>query len=205
MRKKVVQANPHIRKRMLILCEDKKSSLLYFKSFKIDEDFQRTLYSVNIEVYKSKDNSPAGLLNDALERRRRANRERNPYNGGIWIVFDKDIYKQIDDTIKKAEVNGINWVLSVICFEIWVLLHFKLSSKPFEYCDELVKELRKYYPEYDKGKCCFNDLKELMPTAISNAEWLEKQNQSEIDRGTHICDLSAYTNIHHLVKILINK
>lgn len=194
----------NIKKRILIVCEDLKSSKLYFKAFKQDEEYKRNLSAVIVEVHPSKDNSPMGLVNYALKRKQEAIVERNEYDE-IWIVLDKDGHKNLKAALTKAKRNSINYALSIICFEIWVLLHYRKKELIFNNCKKLITELKKHYPDYDKGECCFGELRDKINTAIINAEWLEKQNKSEKDRGTHICDLSAYTNVHHLVKLLINQ
>lgn len=83
-----------ISKRILILCEDGKSSKLYFESFKKDEKLKRDLAAVSIEVIHPKDHSPVGLVRAAKEKKRKAKRERNPYDE-IWVVLDKDYHKNI--------------------------------------------------------------------------------------------------------------
>ena len=61
-----------ISKRLLIVCEDEKSSKLYFESFKRDEKLKRKLSSVDIEVVHPKDHSPVGLVNEAKEKKKKA-------------------------------------------------------------------------------------------------------------------------------------
>lgn len=78
-------------KRLLIICEDKKSSKLYFEAFKKDEKLKRDLASVSIDVVHPKDHSSVGLVMDAKQKQIKAKRERNPYNE-IWIVLDKDYH-----------------------------------------------------------------------------------------------------------------
>jgi hypothetical protein len=192
-----------IRKRMLILCEDEKSSLLYLKAFKTDEEYKRKLSAVMVEVYHPKNHSPVGLMHEAVNMRIQAKKERNPYDE-IWIVLDKDHHANLKNALNEAKKKKINYALSNICFELWLLLHFTKTKKHYKFCDELIRELRKYYTSYSKRKCCFDDLRDKMQTAIENAEWLEKQNRKDIDRGVHVADLSAYTNVHQLVKRLIN-
>ena len=103
----------NISKRILILCEDKKSSKLYFESFKRDEKLKRELSSVNIEVIHPKDHSPVGLVNMAKEKKKKANRDRNPYDE-IWVVLDKDGHANLDQAISTANDNSITIALSVI-------------------------------------------------------------------------------------------
>jgi len=61
-----------ISKRILIVCEDEKSSKLYFESFKRDEKLKRHLASVDIEVVHPRDYSPVGLVNEAKRKKKRA-------------------------------------------------------------------------------------------------------------------------------------
>ena len=67
-----------IAKRLLIVCGDKKSSKLYFESFKKDEKLKRQLASVDIQVVWPKDHSPVGLVNEAKEKRKRQNGIETP-------------------------------------------------------------------------------------------------------------------------------
>ena len=122
----------------------------------------------------------------------------------MWVVFDKDQHKFIANAYNKANTNKINIAISIICFEYWILLHFKQTTKPFRKCDYIVDELRKkYLSHYSKSNNCFNSLRNNINTAIQNANWVEKQKQLELKSGKKIYELDAYTNIHKLVKQLI--
>ncbi len=50
----------NITERILILCEDMKSSKLYFESFKKDEKLKRNLSSIDIQVFHPKNHDPVG-------------------------------------------------------------------------------------------------------------------------------------------------
>jgi len=192
-------------KRILILCEDKKSSLLYLKSFKFDEEFRRKLTSVDIEIYQPKDFSPIGLVTEAKIQKKRARWDRNPYDQ-VWIVLDKDQHLKIPEALRLAEDSNIDYVLSIVCFEYWVLLHFVQTTRAFYNCSELIKYIiDNYYPDYDKKTNCFNDLKPKLQTALSNGQWLQKQVADDFARGVKVHELSAFTNMHELVKILLNQ
>ncbi|MFA6705871.1 MAG: hypothetical protein WCS10_06750, partial [Bacteroidales bacterium] len=69
----------NVSKRVLIVCEDKKSSKIYFESFKRDEKLKRALASVDIQVVHPKDYSPVGLVTEAKQKQLKAKRERNSY------------------------------------------------------------------------------------------------------------------------------
>lgn len=193
-----------IGKRILIVCEDEKSSKLYFESFKRDEKLKRLLSSVDIEVVHPKDHSPVGLVNEAKKKKKKAKRERNPYNE-IWIALDKDGHANLDKALITARDNKIKVALSIICFEYWILLHFEKRKKPFEKCDDIIRFIKtNHFSEYDKSINSYTALKDKINTAIENGKWLIQQNQNDIDRGTNIHQLSAYTDVHVLVQKLLN-
>ena len=193
----------YLSKRILIVCEDGKSSKLYFEAFKKDEKLKRDLASVSVEVVHPKDHSPVGLVTEAKEKKRKAKRDRNPYSE-VWIVLDKDYHANLDNALNMASDNRIDVALSVICFEYWILLHFEQTTKYFKKCDDVIRYIKKnHFPAYLKSINSYEALRDKVNTAIVNSEWLLKQNQNDIDRGTNIFELSSYTDVHLLVRRLI--
>ncbi len=193
-----------VSKRILILTEDEKSSKYYFNAFKKDEKLRRDLGSVNVDVFHPKDYSPLGLVNDAKRRKNEAIRERNKYDE-IWIVLDRDGHANFAQALDTAQANQINVALSVRCFEYWVLLHFEKTTKAFHKCDEIIRYISKnHLKDYSKAYCCYELLKDKVPTAIKNGEWVVKQCKRDIDSGIKIYNLAAYTNVHQLVRKLID-
>ncbi|MBZ9729409.1 RloB family protein [Salegentibacter sp. JZCK2] len=191
-----------VSKRILILCEDKKSSLLYLDSFKKDEKTKRDLAAVDIEIYQPRDFSPVGLVTEAKERRKKAKRDRNPYDE-VWIVLDKDGHANLDRAVDMAYTSKIKVALSVICFEYWVLLHFEKTTIGFKKCDDVISYIKKnHLADYEKSTNCFLELKDKIGTAIKNGDWLDNQVENDLARGTKPYDLSAYTNMHKLVRKL---
>ena len=193
-----------IAKRLLIVCEDKKSSKLYFESFKKDEKLKRQLASVDIQVVWPKDHSPVGLVKEAKEKKKKAKRDRNPYDE-VWVVLDKDGHANLEKALITARDNKINVGLSVVCFEYWILMHFERIMKPFTKCDKIISYIKKnHFREYSKKDNVFPLLKERTPAAIRNAKWLMQRNQNDLDRGVKLFDLCAYTDIHVLVEKLLD-
>lgn len=193
-----------ISKRILILSEDEKSSLLYLDSFKKDEKLKRELSSVSIEIYQPTDFSPMGLVKEAKRKKLIAKRERNPFDE-IWVVLDKDGHANLERAINMAEGNKINVALSIICFEYWVLLHFEKTTRAFSRCDEVIKHIKRHhFSQYEKCSNCYDYLKDKIPFAIENGKWLENQVKNDIQRGTRYYELGAFTNIHKLIEKLIN-
>lgn len=194
----------HFNKRMLIVCEDIKSSKLYFEAFKKDEKLKRELAAVNIEVVHPKDYSPVGLMTEAKLKMQKAKRERNPYDE-IWIVLDKDYHANIDKAFDMAYSNRFKIAFSAICFEFWVLLHFEKTTKPFQRCEDVIAHIRKnHFSDYLKKENAYHDLKEKIQTALENGKWIVNQNMPDIERGTKLYELWAYTDVHLLVERLIN-
>ncbi|MFH0735260.1 MAG: RloB family protein [bacterium] len=191
-------------KRVLILCEDSKSSLDYFKSFQKDEKYKRNLSAWNIEIYQPENYSPLGLVEEAKKKQKRAKQDKNEYDK-IWIVLDKDKHANIKDALNTiTQLKNIEYALSIICFEYWILLHFEKTTKAFETGDKIINYIKsKHFPEYDKGICCYDTLIDKINTAITNGEWVVKTAQYDLDRGTNVAELGAYTNVHELVKELI--
>lgn len=188
----------------MIVCEDKKSSKLYFESFKKDEKLKRDLTSVSIEVVHPKDHSPLGLVVEAKAKKLKARRERNPYDE-IWIVLDKDYHSNIDKAFDMAYSNRFKIAFSVICFEFWVLLHFERTSKIFIKCEDVINHIKtNHLADYLKCESVYSMIKDRVNTAISNALWIVKYNQNDISRGVKLYNLGAYTDVHVLVERLID-
>ena len=151
-----------------------------------------------------KDYSPVGLVNKAKEKKKKAKRDRNPYDE-VWIVLDKDGHANLDQALITARDNKISVGLSVMCFEYWILLHFEKKKKPFTKCDDIISYIKNtHFKDYAKNINAYTSLKDKIDFAIENGEWLMKQNQNDIDRGAKIYDLAAYTNVHILVEKLLN-
>ena len=195
-----------LKKRILILCEDEKSSLLYFKGFKKDEEFKRKLQAIDIEVYHPHNYSPVGLFEEAKEKIKKAKAEKNPYDE-TWLVFDKDGHQNIEhvyEAIRQSKSKIIKIAISNICFEYWVLLHFEYTTKGFKNYDEIEKYLnkKKYFDKYAKKDDYFPFLKEKLEQAINHNKKLFESLKDEPDFHKPY-NLFAYTNIFELIKSII--
>lgn len=119
------------------------------------------------------------------------------YDKVFWIVdFDviirethaakngsKTALQELKEYFGKIEKKYKNRILIIInnpAFEYWHLLHFKQTSKYFETCNDVIKVLKEYLPNYEKKQKYYtkqdNDiylqLKPHLPKAISNAKKL---------------------------------
>lgn len=207
-----------LKPRILILVEGEKTEIKYINSFKKHDKFRRMLETVKTEVYKPKDHSPRGLVNEAKRRVKNSKKDKYPYKE-IWLVFDKDGHKQIPDTFNDVHEHNNNQnnkkiktfieiAFSNICFEYWILLHFEKTSKPFNRCDEnknhepnVIAYIQKNHdPNYNKSDYNFLPLLEKVSTAVENAKWLEKQNEKIEEK---LYNKNPYTDVHKLTEKII--
>ena len=82
-------------------------------------------------------------------------------------------YKKLKPENKKIKFFEIN-----PCFELWFLLHNKYKGKEYNNCNEVIKFLKKYIPDYEKTEKYFLKknlyvlLKDKLSIAVSNSKKL---------------------------------
>ena len=184
---------PRELQRLLILCEDTKSSVLYFRKFKFDEN------EVEIACVGTGKNTDS-LAEEAIAREKKARDAGKPYQQ-IWVVFDRDSFPPANlgraFDLMRAHPK-IEPCLSNECFELWYLLHFDFCDTPVNR-HNLGKILSsKIGVPYDKadGKI-YDHLESRMNTALKHADRLERRNH---ELRTHRENPS--TRVHHLVRLL---
>jgi len=189
-------------KRGLILCEGETEEK-YFKGLTTKEEYRRQFAAINVEIYKPKEHSPRGLVTEAKSKIK-ANKKDDPYDF-VWIVFDLDGHENVPDTFEQAlkAKPDVRIAFTARCFEYFVLLHFVKTTKAFAKCDDIIKEVKVHLPDYQKATDIFKILEPYTETGLANSEWLMTQNQPDIDNGSRIYQLSAYSNIHELVNELL--
>lgn len=184
--------------RILILCEGK-TEKNYFQAIKEDPEFKQALSAVNPQVVVAGSPTQMEVVTEAIKRKKRAKSENNAYKT-VWVVFDHDNHSKRRDAHELAVKKGFKIAFSSICFEQWYLLHFLKSGKAYTTPNELIRALKKHYPNYEKAKQNdFLNLKSHLQTAFKNIEWLTKQQ----DKEKHITDLNPWTDVDKLVNELI--
>lgn len=100
-----------------------------------------------------------------------------------WIAvfdseFDEPRRKSIVKARKLANKNGIICIESNPAFELWLLLHFSKSDKPYGDIDDLKDALKRYIPDYDKIAGILykqmDKIIERVPVACENALWIKE-------------------------------
>lgn len=106
--------------RFLIVCEGEKTEPNYFKAF-IDNR-RSEVKEVNV---KGCGCSTCQLINEAKKIREKLERERPVSFDRVWLVFDKDEFKDFNKAIEDAKKEGMNCAWSNQAFELWYVLHFQ--------------------------------------------------------------------------------
>ena len=180
-------------RRLLILCEDTKSSRLYLQRFPFDPN------QVQIECIGT-GMSTDTLMEEAIHRKEKAENAKAPYEA-IWVVFDKDDFplqnfNRAFDLARSHPTIHACW--SNECFELWYLLHFCLRNTGIGR-NEIWREISRYLPQpYDKASDeVFDQLQSKIEDAMRYATRLAFENAA---MGQPRRNPSTY--VHKLIKAL---
>lgn len=95
----------------------------------------------------------------------------------VWEEL-KGYCRKIEDVNKEGKIEKIRVIINNPCLEFWFLLHFESTGKYFSTCDDAIKRLKKYLPDYQKSQTYFTkqnkdiyiQLKPHLAAALLNAE-----------------------------------
>ncbi len=176
---------------ILIVCEDEKSSYLYFQKFRQELG----LPSVNVEVCGPECGSaPISVVDFAKERRDSVSTSpvRDDYDH-VFCVIDADVPTTLAQAIDKATANKLRVILSNPCFEYWYILHFRRTSALYHRSRDVVSDLKKDFPNYNKGNAdIFEEIYPKRKTAIANSKgvlrshWHGEADLRKCNPSTHV-------------------
>lgn len=200
LRKKAKQA-PY--DRVLIVCEGAKTEPKYFQELR--STFR--LSNANIIICGEECGSdPLSVVNYAISKFK----DDSDYNR-VYCVIDRDKHTTFDAAIDKlrqtrlGKGTNIYAIVSVPCFEFWLLLHYGYTTRQFcapgnaSNCELVISELKKKgrIPGYSKGdQNIFAITKDKLDLAIQNAKQLQQHNKATNS-------INPSTNIHELVEYLV--
>ncbi len=191
--------------RVLIVSEGIKTEPIYFE--KLVEHLK--LVTTDIKVTGAKHSCPQKVVGYVIEIYEETKNTKDEYDL-VFCIIDKDAHPHYEDALLDANrytpKNILHIINSTPCFELWLLLHYTYTTKPFNktmnksICEALIKdELKKYLPNYvknisnlsdDELDYIFNDT--TIQTAIKRGEKLfEYCNSGATDNPS--------TKIHQLV------
>ncbi len=182
------------RRKVLIVCEDSKSSRYYFESFPVDQE------RIEVSVIGTGMNTDS-LVEEAARKMEQAAKSRLPYSD-IWCVFDRDSFPLENYTraFQLAKNNKIKVAWANEAFELWYLLHFCYFDTGISR-DQYKEKLRQGGLDYDKAdKTIYEKVKLFQERAIKNAARLEKHWNDSVKRDPERENPS--TSVHKLVEYL---
>lgn len=91
--------------------------------------------------------------------------------GFVILDIDNDQLKaqKVSALVKSNKNTAVRFVVSNPTFEVWLLLHFKYSTKQYKDGNAVIKDLRRYLPNYEKNRDCFEVCKDKMKDAVDNS------------------------------------
>jgi hypothetical protein len=183
-------------KTILIACEGQKTEYNYFKAIK------KEYRIAALTIKRGSGKSPLNIVQEAIKF---VNDQRSK---GFtfdekWCVFDTEepeISAIVQEAIKIGRENGFNLALTNPAFEFWYLLHYEKTTRLYSNCDEVIKDLKKYIPSYEKNFEDFTDIFSRMDDALNHAEEILAQHAKDnAEEFPNPC-----SHVHHLVKVLRN-
>lgn len=156
---------------VLIVCEGEKTEPNYFKELRADLQ----LNVANIEITGDTGGSaPISIVSHGIKRHLDYDK--------VFCVFDKDRHTSYQLAIDKLRSkkfrkgHTVQAITSVPCFEFWLLLHFKKTTRRFDtapgsICERVISELETHLPQYSKGaRGTYRVTKDRLPEAVKRAK-----------------------------------
>ncbi|MFV2057874.1 MAG: RloB family protein [Thiohalomonadales bacterium] len=189
--------------KILIVCEGEKTEPNYFNELK---DYL-TLNSATVKVTGECESSPISVFEYSLRLYKFAKNAGDSYDK-VFCVFDKDTHSSYQKTLQNIESvkpkDSFAAITSTPCFEYWLMLHFTYTTRQFRgtgnssSCDQLITELKNYFPRYQKGDVSiFDKTKNYLPQAKSRAA-------RSLQEATNNMDDNPSTKVHLLIEYLEN-
>lgn len=207
LRRRTAVRQPY--ERLLIVCEGEKTEPHYLG------EIQRAyrLATAHVQVLHSQfGTEPLQVLNYALTVFKHGDQDRGLRAAEfdrIIVVFDRDDHKTYHAALALAAAqNGklrndnrvavpVEAVVSVPCFELWLLLHFEEVRAPLQRHEALAR-LRVHLPGYEKGGGGhWEATRDHLDTATQRAQRLAAET-SAYDGS------QPYTGMHELVARLVH-
>ena len=157
---------------IVIVCEGEKTEPLYFGAIRQS----LRMPSLNIRIVPGQ-GAPISIVNRAIEEKKCTTKYDD-----VWCVFDvEQIANNTSflEAVDKARRAKINLAITNPAFEYWYLLHFFRTDRPFINAEQVIGQLKKYLPKYDKSISVYESIRDKTDTAIANACELRKISEEE--------------------------
>ncbi|MFA5984762.1 MAG: RloB family protein [Methylococcaceae bacterium] len=194
-----------------IYCEGAKTEPNYIQGY-LNKFFPANRRLQVVKIEDTKKNTPKQLVQVAVKAKKDANKKG--LNDSIWVVYDRESPAKYPDALhleayKLAQTYEICIALSNVCFEVWLLLHFKDTAAPYSCYDDirsnsiLRQELQtRGLTDYDKGEGTIFNLfsEEDIKNARNRAKQMNSQTlQSADPTRNYPFQLNPYTDVYMLL------
>jgi hypothetical protein len=184
---------------LLVVCEGAKTEVNYFEEIRQ----QARLPTVSVRVIRS----PLGTEPQQIVQGAEAEFLKSRAFEQVYAVFDRGEHLTYANAIAMAEARdgklkndekklvSFKAIVSVPCFELWLLLHFANILAPM-HRDEALSQLRQYLAGYQKG---YNGT---YAATLANLSVATERATVLKHRFSRLPGTDAYTDVHELVEIL---
>lgn len=120
-----------------------------------------------------------------------------------FCIIDTDTGKEKQSQINaasKKENDLIKVITSSPCFEEWILMHLRWSTK-YQTSQEAVEELKEKCPGYKKNCNIYPFIKDNQNDAIQNAKRLEEFHREQ-GRDAHSIDSNPSSEMYKVIELL---
>lgn len=203
---KRTQPTLSLKPKIIIACEDSKSSRFYLKRIK---EVHR-LASVQFEILEHEGTDPKTIVGQLATRIRLERKQQAWANDQdeAWAIFDGDEHQTTvgdrenwNAAIQQARDLKIRLGIINPSVEFWYLLHFQPQNTPLSRT-EAMRILKQHYPKYDKSLSMYDDLEDLTMDAINRARTLLIQAQNnEIHEHANPCCAGFAELIERLINL----
>lgn len=201
---KVTKKTPTRERRKIIVVgtEGKnKTEEIYFRRLEKEQNKYHFVFA------NGNDTDPVNIVKNTIKK---VKEEELSYKNGdlAFSVFDLDLDQSKVSQLEKARnaslSKGVCLVTSNPSFEIWYLEHFGYTTKPFSDNGELINELKKHIPNYEKNTVEIDTLFPLTNDAIENCKRLRNFHSDLSLTGT-IDFCNPQTDVYKIVEIVLGK
>lgn len=188
---------------ILVVVEGEQTEVNYFKSLVRELKLPTTKVSVVPSSYGTDPLSVVQYAEDVYKGRIQEEKKVNKTRyDEVFCLIDRDQHdlNNYNSAIKKAQACGFKLIRSIPCFEVWFLLHYCNSTKPFEQCDDVIKELKKHMHSYSKSMDAYSSLAPYQNDAVQRATSLARyQQQTNADDSFPNPLTEVYLLVTHLI------
>lgn len=176
-----------------------KTEKKYLKSFESrDSDYK-------ILIVPGNETDPVNLVKKTIDKIKTEALNLNE-DDKAYCVFDADMNPnknaQIGEARKLAERHKIEIIVSSPCVEIWFLLHYEYTTRTMT-SDEVIKRLKKHYPQYEKNADIYKEINDQTHEAIKRAHKLRKYHLANGEKIQTV-EANPYTEIPKILENLLN-